>query len=80
MQRRTKGRSKQGPTVGVLGCGIDVVYPRRNRGLFHSVRRHGALISEYYLGEAPSGMAIPGQKPHHSRPCRYRSDRGGARA
>jgi DNA processing protein len=49
----------EGPTVGVLGCGIDVVYPRRNRGLFQSVRRHGALISEYYLGEAPLAWRFP---------------------
>jgi DNA processing protein len=48
-----------GPTVGVLGCGIDVVYPRRNRGLFQSVRRHGALVSEYYLGEAPLAWRFP---------------------
>jgi DNA processing protein len=48
-----------GPTVGVLGCGIDVVYPRRNRGLFQAVRRHGALISEYYLGEAPLAWRFP---------------------
>ena len=48
-----------GPTVGVLGCGIDVVYPSRNRGLFQSVRRHGALISEYYLGEAPLAWRFP---------------------
>jgi DNA processing protein len=48
-----------GPTVGVLGCGIDVVYPRRNRGLFQAVRRQGALISEYYLGEAPLAWRFP---------------------
>jgi DNA processing protein len=39
--------------------GYTVVYPRRNRGLFHSVRRHGALISEYYLGEAPLAWRFP---------------------
>jgi len=48
-----------GLTVGVLGCGIDVVYPRRNRVLFESVRRHGALVSEYYLGEAPLAWRFP---------------------
>jgi len=48
-----------GVTVGVLGCGIDIIYPRRNRGLFESVRRHGALISEYYLGEAPLAWRFP---------------------
>ena len=48
-----------GRTVGVLGCGIDVVYPRNNRALFESVRRHGALVSEYYLGEAPLAWRFP---------------------
>jgi DNA processing protein len=49
----------EGLTVGVLGCGIDIVYPRRNRALFESVRRHGALVSEYYLGEAPLAWRFP---------------------
>jgi len=48
-----------GPTVGVLGCGIDVVYPRINRHLFDAVRRHGALVSEYFLGEAPLAWRFP---------------------
>lgn len=48
-----------GPTLGVLGCGIDVVYPRCNSSLFESVRRHGALVSEYYLGEAPLAWRFP---------------------
>ena len=48
-----------GTTVGVLGCGIDVVYPRTNRALFDRVRRHGALVSEYYLGEAPLAWRFP---------------------
>ncbi|MGH3146638.1 MAG: DNA-processing protein DprA, partial [Rubrobacter sp.] len=39
-------------TVGVLGCGIDVVYPRENGRLFDSVRRNGAVVSEYGQGEA----------------------------
>jgi DNA processing protein len=49
----------EGLTVGVLGCGIDVVYPRNNRVLFDAVRRHGALLSEYYLGEAPLAWRFP---------------------
>lgn len=48
-----------GPTVGVLGCGIDVVYPKRNRGLFGRVRRSGAIVSEYYLEEAPLAWRFP---------------------
>ena len=48
-----------GETVGVLGCGIDVVYPRRNRELFRRVREGGALVSEYCLGEAPLAWRFP---------------------
>jgi DNA processing protein len=48
-----------GPTVGVLGCGIDIVYPRSNRSLFGGVRGNGALVSEYYLGEAPLAWRFP---------------------
>ena len=48
-----------GPTVGVLGCGIDVVYPKSNRRLFGRVRDGGGIVSEYYLGEAPLQWRFP---------------------
>jgi len=48
-----------GKTVGVLGCGIDVVYPRENRRLFEAVKRSGAVVSEYGLGEAPLAWRFP---------------------
>ena len=35
------------PVVCVLGCGVDVVYPRNNRKLFEAVAEKGCLISEY---------------------------------
>ena len=35
------------PTVGVLGCGVDVVYPKKNRALFELTEQSGCLISEY---------------------------------
>lgn len=39
-----------GRCIGVLGTGIDVVYPRGNGMLFDDVRYHGALISEFPPG------------------------------
>lgn len=48
-----------GPTLGVLGCGIDLVYPKSNRLLYEGVREAGALVSEYYLGEAPLRWRFP---------------------
>lgn len=35
------------PVLGVLGCGVDVVYPASNRLLFQKVVQNGCLISEY---------------------------------
>ncbi len=48
-----------GATMGVLGSGIDVVYPKENRGLFESVGQGGAVVSEYCLGEAPLAWRFP---------------------
>lgn len=48
-----------GPVVGVLGCGIDVIYPKKHRELFERVRRGGAVVSEYHLGEAPLSWRFP---------------------
>ena len=48
-----------GRTVGVLGCGIDGVYPRSNRKLFGLVREAGGLVSEYGLGEPPLRWRFP---------------------
>lgn len=38
------------PTVGVLGCGADVVYPACNRALFDQVERNGCILSEFMPG------------------------------
>ncbi|MDH3346763.1 MAG: DNA-processing protein DprA [Desulfobulbaceae bacterium] len=48
-----------GATVGVLGCGIDVVYPRPNKKLFEKVANGGVVISEYGPGVQPEGFRFP---------------------
>lgn len=47
------------PTVGVLGGGVDVVYPASNRALYEAVEANGCLISEYPPGTAPSRWTFP---------------------
>ena len=42
-----------GPVIAVLGCGVDVAYPAKNRGLFEDIRYHGCLISEFPPGTPP---------------------------
>lgn len=51
------------PVVGVLGCGVDVVYPKCNRHLYDDVLRRGCLISEYPPGTPPK----PGHFPARNR-------------
>lgn len=34
-------------TIGVLGCGIDYIYPLGNKELFRKVEEEGLIISEY---------------------------------
>lgn len=48
-----------GHTLALLGCGLDVDYPRDNRALFELIAGHGALISEYPLGAQPEGWRFP---------------------
>ncbi|TCS43892.1 DNA-processing protein DprA [Reinekea marinisedimentorum] len=53
----------QGKTIAVLGCGVDIVYPKHNRQLFDSISRNGMVISEYPLGTQPK----PGHFPRRNR-------------
>ena len=47
------------PVVGVLGSGVDVVYPRGNRKLFAAVADGGCLLSEYPPGAEPLRWHFP---------------------
>lgn len=46
-------------TAGVLGCGVDIVYPASNRGLFERVVADGCLLSEYPPGTKPEHWHFP---------------------
>ena len=48
-----------GATIGVLGCGLDVVYPRQNAKLHAAIGREGLLVSEYFLGTRPDSFRFP---------------------
>ena len=46
-------------TVGVLGCGIDKIYPAENRKLFNRMYEQGVVISEYPPGTEPVRHHFP---------------------
>lgn len=48
-----------GVAIGVLGCGIDRVYPAENRELYHKMEKKGCLISEYSPGTPPLKWQFP---------------------
>lgn len=49
-----------GPTVAVLGSGIDVIYPRTNQALAERILKGGgAIISEFGPGAAPEPWRFP---------------------
>jgi DNA processing protein len=51
--------SAKGSTVAVLGCGLDVVYPKHHKNLMHAIRENGALLSEYPPSTRPNQYHFP---------------------
>lgn len=52
------------PTVAVLGCGIDVKYPKKNTALFERIENSGGAIITEFL---PSTPPERGNFPHRNR-------------
>lgn len=48
-----------GYTIAVLGCGIDVGYPARNKGLKQRIEQSGTVLTEYAPGSPPSAFHFP---------------------
>ena len=52
-----------GTTVAVLGCGVDVAYPRENTELRDEILERGAIFSEY----PPGSLPLPHRFPERNR-------------
>lgn len=48
-----------GRTVGVLGSGVDRIYPPEHRNLAERMTAQGAVISDYAPGTPPEGVNFP---------------------
>lgn len=53
------GALRQGRTIAVLGSGLDVFYPRVNRGLAEKIMERGAVLAEFPLGTPPLQKNFP---------------------
>ena len=48
-----------GYTIAVLGCGLDVDYPARNKALKKRIRESGTIVTEYAPGVEPTPFHFP---------------------
>lgn len=55
-----KGALKAGgETYGVLGCGVDICYPKENFNLYMQMQERGCILSEYGPGFSPRTFNFP---------------------
>lgn len=58
-----------GISCAVLGCGVDVCYPKSSRVLYEEILERGSVVSEYPPGTQPIPGYFPAAQPHHIRAC-----------
>jgi DNA processing protein len=51
--------SSGGITYGILGCGIDICYPKENFNLYMELQKQGGILSEYAPGTSPLAGNFP---------------------
>lgn len=52
-------KNQQGPTIAVLGCGVDVVYPKENTAVYEQICAQGVILSEFLIGTEPQSTYFP---------------------
>jgi len=48
-----------GRTIAVMGCGLDICYPKSNFELMQNIEKSGAVLSEYAVGVQPIAGNFP---------------------
>lgn len=49
----------KGSTIAVLGCGIDIAYPKQHERLMHAITERGLVLTEYPPSTPPRGYNFP---------------------
>ena len=48
-----------GETYAVLGCGVDICYPKQNQSIYNHISVKGGILSEYPPGTTPLPVLFP---------------------
>lgn len=48
-----------GYSLGVMGCGVDICYPKENQDLYERLQKQGGICSEYLPGTQPRSSLFP---------------------
>lgn len=48
-----------GKSFGVMGCGVDICYPKSNRDIYETCKAQGGILSEYPPGMRPAPTLFP---------------------
>lgn len=48
-----------GFTCAVLGCGVDIIYPKQNKELYKEIIKKGCVVSEFLPGTQPLSYNFP---------------------
>ncbi len=48
-----------GRTIAVLGCGVDVIYPKQNADLYDTIANNGVVMTQFEMGAEPRGTHFP---------------------
>ncbi len=61
---------EKGGSIGVLGCGIDVIYPPENRELYETIPENGSIVTEFFPKTPPLKSNFPVRNRIISGLCR----------
>src|SRR5665811_1406179 len=51
--------NEKGSSIGVLGCGIDVIYPAENKDLYYDLGARGSIVTEFFPKTPPIKNNFP---------------------
>ena len=54
-----QGALKEGKTIGIIGSGLNCLYPKENLHLAEKIVRQGAIVSEYPFNTPPDKFQFP---------------------